>query len=82
MEIRNKKGLTFDDVLLVPQHSRVASRQDVSVSTNLTSNINMTVPIISANMDTVTEASMAIAMTSSYAKPPRMRSPAQMCSPS
>lgn len=62
MQIRPQKGLTFDDVLLVPKRSPVASRQDADTSTNLTAAIQLAVPIVSANMDTVTEASMAIAM--------------------
>ncbi len=62
MKIRSTKGLTFDDVLLVPKRSPVASRQDVDTSTPLTSTINLRIPIVSANMDTVTEAAMAIAM--------------------
>ncbi len=62
MKIRQTKGLTFDDVLLIPQYSTVASRQDVDTSTRLTADITLRVPIISANMDTVTEARMAIAM--------------------
>jgi IMP dehydrogenase len=62
MKIRPSKGLTFDDVLLVPKRSSIASRQAVDVSTRLTPTIQMRVPIVSANMDTVTEAAMAIAM--------------------
>jgi len=62
MRIRPTKGLTFDDVLLVPKRSPFASRRDVDTSTRLTKTIPLAVPIISANMDTVTEASMAIAM--------------------
>jgi IMP dehydrogenase len=62
MKIRSTKGLTFDDVLLVPKRSAVASRQDVNTSARLTSQICLQIPIISANMDTVTEAAMAIAM--------------------
>ena len=62
MKIRKKRGLTFDDVLLVPKRSPFASRQDVDTSTWLTPTIKLKVPIISANMDTVTEAAMAIAM--------------------
>lgn len=62
MKIRKAKGLTFDDVLLIPQRSAVTSRQDVNTSAALTSKIAMNIPIISANMDTVTEMAMAIAM--------------------
>ena len=62
MKIRPSKGLTFDDVLLAPQRSPVASRKDVDTSTRLTPTISLQVPIVSANMDTVTEAVMAIAM--------------------
>jgi IMP dehydrogenase len=62
MKIRQQKGLTFDDVLLIPKRSPFASRQDVSTATWLTPTIRLQVPIISANMDTVTEATMAIAM--------------------
>lgn len=54
-------ALTFDDVLLVPAHSVVLPR-DVSVKTKLTRNISLNIPIMSAGMDTVTEAEMAIAM--------------------
>ncbi len=53
--------LTFDDVLLLPSYSEVHP-SDVEVSTNLTSRIRLNVPIISAAMDTVTEAKTAIAM--------------------
>lgn len=62
MKIRSTKGLTFDDVLLVPKCSPVASRKDVDTSTWLTPTIRLQVPVVSANMDTVTEAAMAIAM--------------------
>src|SRR5712675_378708 len=54
-------ALTFDDVLLVPQHSQVLPYQ-VDVSTNLTRHIRLNVPIVSAAMDTVTESGLAIAM--------------------
>jgi len=54
-------ALTFDDVLLVPQHSQVLPYQ-VDVSTNLTRHIRLNVPLISAAMDTVTESRLAIAM--------------------
>ncbi|MBW7882089.1 MAG: IMP dehydrogenase [Caldilineaceae bacterium] len=62
MRIRAQKGLTFDDVLLVPKRSPVASRRDVDTSTCLTGKVRLHIPILSANMDTVTEAAMAIAM--------------------
>jgi len=62
MKIRKHKGLTFDDVLLMPKRSPVSSRQDVETTTALTPTISLNVPILSANMDTVTEATMAIAM--------------------
>src|SRR6266566_3328271 len=54
-------ALTFDDVLLVPQHSQVLPYQ-VDVSPNLTRHIRLNVPLISAAMDTVTESRLAIAM--------------------
>jgi IMP dehydrogenase len=62
MKIRRTKGLTFDDVLLVPKRSSIASRQDVETASLLTPKLRLHLPIISANMDTVTEAKMAIAM--------------------
>lgn len=62
MKIREKKGLTFDDVLLVPGRSAITSRNDVDTSTYLTKSIRLNIPIVSANMDTVTEEAMAIAM--------------------
>jgi IMP dehydrogenase len=62
MKIRADFGLTFDDVLLVPHRSAIQSRKDVSTDTWLTPGIRLSIPIISANMDTVTETRMAIAM--------------------
>jgi IMP dehydrogenase len=56
-----KEGLTFDDVLLVPAESRVLPN-DVSTRTRLTRTIELAIPIISAAMDTVTEARLAIAL--------------------
>ena len=55
------EGLTFDDVLLIPQKSEILPAS-VSLQTRLTPNINLNVPILSAAMDTVTEAEMAIAL--------------------
>lgn len=55
------KAITFDDILLVPAKSKVLPR-DVNVRTKLTKNISLNIPIISAAMDTVTEAELAIAM--------------------
>ncbi|MBN2548269.1 MAG: IMP dehydrogenase, partial [Anaerolineales bacterium] len=62
MKLRDSVGLTFDDVLLIPRRSSIRSRKAVDTSTWLTPGIRLAVPVISANMDTVTEAPMAIAM--------------------
>ena len=53
-------GLTFDDVLLVPKRSDIKSRKNVNTKTMLSRNIELNIPIVSANMDTVTESEMAI----------------------
>ncbi|HVF80494.1 MAG TPA: IMP dehydrogenase, partial [Flavisolibacter sp.] len=55
------EGLTFDDVLLVPAHSEILPR-DVEIKSRLTKDITLNVPMLSAAMDTVTEASLAIAL--------------------
>ena len=57
-----KEGLTFDDVLLVPKYSDITSRSQTNLSTKLSRNISINIPFVSANMDTVTESSMAVAM--------------------
>ena len=55
------EGLTYDDVLLVPNYSNVLPRE-VSIQSKFSRNITLNVPIVAAAMDTVTESSMAIAM--------------------
>jgi IMP dehydrogenase len=62
MIVRPGKGLTFDDVLLAPRRSPVRSRSDVDVSSCLTNKLRLAIPILSANMDTVTEWRMAVSM--------------------
>jgi IMP dehydrogenase len=62
-QIKEKdRGLTFDDVLIVPSKSEVRSRRDPVLTSRLTKGLDFETPIISANMDTITEAEMAIAM--------------------
>lgn len=56
-----KEGITFDDILLIPNYSNVLPK-DVTLNTQLTKNLRINVPFVSAGMDTVTEARMAIAM--------------------
>jgi IMP dehydrogenase len=57
-----KEGLTYNDVLLIPQRSSIISRKLVDVSSQFTRGIRLKMPFVSANMDTVTEHKMAIAM--------------------
>ena len=61
MGVKIKEGLTFDDILLEPAHSRILPR-DTDVSTNLTKEIKLNIPLLSAAMDSVTEWRMAIAV--------------------
>ncbi len=62
MKILPQTALTYDDVLLVPQHSNVDSRRSLSTKSWLTQKIALQVPILSANMDVVTESEMSITM--------------------
>ncbi|MER3458398.1 MAG: hypothetical protein C4309_07015, partial [Chloroflexota bacterium] len=61
-ELFVREALTFDDVLLVPQRSPIPSRRDVDTSSRFSRHITLHIPIVSSNMDTVTEGRMAIAM--------------------
>lgn len=64
-EILNRGiGLTFDDVLLVPRYSEVSSRKHPVLKTKITKNYEIDLPVITANMDTITETDMACAMAS------------------
>lgn len=62
MKILPEIALTYDDVLLVPQYSTVESRRKLLTDTKFTSKIKLKIPIVSANMDTVTESEMGITM--------------------
>ena len=63
----SQEALTFDDVLLIPGYSEVLPK-DVSLKTRLTRGIELNIPLLSAAMDTVTEARMAIAMAQAGAE--------------
>ena len=56
-----QEGVTFDDVLLIPEYSEVTPDQ-ADLSTRLTRNIRLNVPLVSAPMDTVTESALAVAL--------------------
>src|SRR5581483_8662026 len=60
-----RETFTFSDVLLVPKKSPIASRRDVDTTGRFSRRISLKLPIVSANMDTVTEAEMAIALAQS-----------------
>ncbi|MBM4424198.1 MAG: IMP dehydrogenase [Chloroflexi bacterium] len=65
MRLRPDTALTFDDVLLVPRRSSIHSRQAVNTRTCFSRRIETSIPIVSSNMDTVTESAMAMAMARS-----------------
>lgn len=58
-----KTGFTFDDVLLVPKYSTIKSRKDVDLSVDLGKGVKLKIPVISANMKTITSESMCIALS-------------------
>lgn len=60
--LERSKGLTFDDVLLVPRHSEISSRRHTNLKSHVTKNFELELPIVTANMDTITETDMACAM--------------------
>ena len=62
MKLRPETALTFDDVLLVPKRSSIRSRHAVNTRTQLSRAISLAIPIVSANMDTVTESALALAI--------------------
>ena len=62
MKLRPETALTFDDVLLVPRRSSIRSRHAVNTRTQLSRRLTLAIPVISSNMDTVTESAMAQAM--------------------
>jgi IMP dehydrogenase len=74
-----EESLTFDDVLLLPDYSSVLPR-DVSLATQLTREIGLSIPLVSAAMDTVTEAGLAIAIAQTRS-PSRLRPGSARCSP-
>ncbi len=60
--LKFKNAVCFDDVLLVPRFSEIMSRSEIDISTDLTNDVSLKLPVISAPMDTVTESKMAISM--------------------
>ena len=62
IKVLDQPGLAFDDVLIVPKRSSIHSRKEVDLRTRLVGDLTLGLPILSANMDTVTEIQMATAM--------------------
>ncbi len=60
--LERSRGLTFDDVLLMPKHSEMNSRTAPQLGTQVTKNFTLKIPVISSNMDTITESDMALKM--------------------
>ncbi len=65
MRLNSKIGLSFDDVLLVPKKNSFGSRSKISLRSRLTKRISLNIPVVSANMDTITGSRLAIAMAQS-----------------
>jgi IMP dehydrogenase len=55
-------GLTFDDVLLIPQYTNISSRSEVNLKSKFSRNVPLNIPLVSSPMDTVTETEMAIGL--------------------
>ncbi len=62
MDQKFSLGLSYDDVLLVPQYSEIKSRSEVDLSTQITPDLKLDIPLISSNMSTITDANFAIAL--------------------
>ena len=61
--MNNKRNLAYDDVLLKPQYSEIRSRTEIDISSDLTKGLSLKIPIFASPMDTISESSMAAAMT-------------------
>ena len=55
-------GYSYDDILITPKYSNKTSRKKISLKTNISKNISLNLPLVSSNMDTITEDKMAIEM--------------------
>jgi IMP dehydrogenase len=61
--LRRGRGLTFDDVIMVPRHSEISSRRHPDLKTKVTKNYSLDIPVVTANMDTITEVEMACTLS-------------------